>query len=252
MGKYKALQRYLLNTDKNTQKMRFKDVEEIIGSNLPRSAYVHSAWWANDARGHTHATSWIQAGWMTEEPNLKDQTVVFRKTPPTSVKEKRPLKVRTLEHKDASDIYPWDICSCLECTATMQWEPLGKVVLDAKGRPLFPHVENIPAIYRIRMRQNDKISLYVGETDNLKRRFGNYRNPAPTQQTSLRIHALIKKALEVGAEVSASAIVGKAWISIGSKRTFANLTSKTVRCLLENSAILTCGGEEIETLNRAK
>ncbi len=250
MSKYQPLQDYLARISQKEWRAHFSDIERIIGDKLPRSASTHREWWANG--GHSYALSWLNAGWMVSHVSLDDQFVTFLKTP--SLNAKKPYNAKRAEKIDKKEVvfYPWDVCDSRQCLATMEWMPVGKVTLDANDRPVFPPVESAPAIYRFRIRHGRKLFLYVGETDNLKRRFGNYRNPGPTQQTSLRIHALIKKVLKEGAEVSASAVTDKAWLSMEGRKVHADLSSKVIRCLFENMAILTCGGNEIETMNRAK
>ncbi len=50
---------------------------------------------------------------------------------------------------------------------------------------------------------------YIGETDNLRRRLSsNYRNPGPSQQTSLRINRLLREHLGRGGAV-------KLWVATG-------------------------------------
>lgn len=250
MSKYQPLQDYLSSISKSEWNARFSDIEKIIGFNLPRSAITHREWWANG--GHSYALSWLNAGWVVSHVNLHDQFVTFLKTPSLNAnKSNREKQAKKKEKKEVA-IYSWDVCDSRECVTTMEWEPVGKVTLDTNNKPIFPPVKSDPAIYRFRIRFGNKTSLYIGETDNLKRRFGNYRNPGQTQQTSLRLHAFIRKALADGAEVSASAVMDKAWLSIKGQKTKADLSSKIIRCLFENMAILTCGGNEIEALNRAK
>lgn len=44
--------------------------------------------------------------------------------------------------------------------------------------------------------------MYIGETDNLRRRLSsNYRSPGPSQQTSLRVNALLRAHLAAGGRV---------------------------------------------------
>src|SRR3546814_9499323 len=45
------------------------------------------------------------------------------------------------------------------------------------------------------VRAGNRTTVYVGEAVNLKRRFGNYRRPGATQQTSLRLNALLIEAI---------------------------------------------------------
>ncbi len=135
----------------------------------------------------------------------------------------------------------------------MEWQPLGKLTATNGGRLTFPSVHAVPAIYRFRIRDTKGIERsYVGEAVNLKRRFGNYRNPGSTQQTSLRIHGILKEALAAGAEISVSAVFeDRAWIHRNSGAGRVDFHSKAVRCVFENAAIVDGAGSEIESLNLA-
>lgn len=42
-----------------------KEIEIIIGDNLPTSAYNHNAWWSNEVKSHLHARSWVDEGYKT-------------------------------------------------------------------------------------------------------------------------------------------------------------------------------------------
>lgn len=47
--KYQPLERHLrsLRADRETVMLSMAQMEEIIGSNLPRSAYTYREWWSN-------------------------------------------------------------------------------------------------------------------------------------------------------------------------------------------------------------
>lgn len=77
MGKYSKLGVYLQNSPNDTVKLSFKEVENILGSNLPTSAKEHQAWWANNGDSHTHAIDgWLSMGWRTKV-DLDDEVVIF-------------------------------------------------------------------------------------------------------------------------------------------------------------------------------
>jgi len=61
----------------NVVRLSFAEIDGIIGDNLPTSAYHTEAWWNNST--NLHARAWLDAGWETEEVNLKEGYVVFRK-----------------------------------------------------------------------------------------------------------------------------------------------------------------------------
>lgn len=58
--------------------MTFAEVAHIIGEQLPRSAYHHSAWWGSDPK-HAQAV-WLEAGYGAS-PNLTAERVSFTRSP---------------------------------------------------------------------------------------------------------------------------------------------------------------------------
>ena len=72
-GKYKNLFNYLLNTKNKKITLTYDEIESIINSKLPDSAYNYRAWWANG--GHVHSDAWLKSGWKVQNVNLgKDVT----------------------------------------------------------------------------------------------------------------------------------------------------------------------------------
>jgi hypothetical protein len=126
---------------------------------------------------------------------------------------------------------------------------LGFVASDGYGQLVFPNQPAVPAIYRFQFRSDEREQRYIGETDNLSRRFAHYRKPGPTQDTNLRINALFLAALREGGEIAVS-VVTDAWINSGHGRETADLSSKVVRRVIENVALLDCARAEIESLNK--
>ncbi|MFA4994063.1 MAG: GIY-YIG nuclease family protein [Bdellovibrionales bacterium] len=148
--------------------------------------------------------------------------------------------------------HAWDKACKVANRLEMEWRPLGKILRDQHGKLLFPKTERCPAIYRFRIRYTDSEAIYIGETDNLKRRFGNYRNPGPSQKTSLRINAILNRATEKKAEIAVSVVVENALITRENKTEIADLSSKFVRCIFENAAILESETTNVEILNKVK
>ena len=77
-GKYTPLEQYLRDLP-GTQKevtLSFEQIEGIISSKLPPSAYGYQAWWANEKEGnHVNARAWAHAGWKIENLNLNQKWV---------------------------------------------------------------------------------------------------------------------------------------------------------------------------------
>jgi hypothetical protein len=151
---------------------------------------------------------------------------------------------------DDSGPWEWDKEEQLVCTLRLCWRPLGRVIIDGDGKARFPVVTAVAGLYRFKTHYPDgRIETYIGESDNLRRRFSNYRNPGPTQQTSLRINAWLRELLGSGGAISV-AILDDAHTRIADAEVQADLSQKSVRRLFEQFAISAQDASEIDILNR--
>ncbi len=91
----------------------------------------------------------------------------------------------------------------------MVWLSAGTVELDGLGKLTFAHLPVRPGVYRFTLTGEDsgRVSVYIGESDNLARRMGNYRNPGPTQLTNLRMHARMDEVLIAGGTVNVAVAI---------------------------------------------
>ena len=79
-GKYKRLFMTLLVRVSDEWRTTIGEVEMLLKINLPESAHLYPAWWAND-ESHSHALAWVAAGWETTDVDMAAGTLVFtRKT----------------------------------------------------------------------------------------------------------------------------------------------------------------------------
>lgn len=76
--KYQPLQEYLFTSGKEVLHLSFSEIEKILDSALPESAYKHPALWAN-TYSHPIAVAWLNAGYRAEQLNLAENSIVFRK-----------------------------------------------------------------------------------------------------------------------------------------------------------------------------
>ena len=58
-SKYGALHDYLATSSEPIVELAFSEIAQMVGG-LPRSAYAHRPWWAND-RSHSQARAWLDA-----------------------------------------------------------------------------------------------------------------------------------------------------------------------------------------------
>jgi hypothetical protein len=79
-GKYSPLENYLRNLPegKRVVTLRFGQIEGILNSKLPFSAYESQLWWEHEKEGnHVNARAWSNAGWKVDEVNLNEKWVVL-------------------------------------------------------------------------------------------------------------------------------------------------------------------------------
>jgi len=77
---YQPLADYLASKKGDVWDASFGQVEEKLGRALPRSAYRHQAWWANQSGpGHSQTHGWRSAGWRTAKLDLERQRVRFER-----------------------------------------------------------------------------------------------------------------------------------------------------------------------------
>ena len=79
MSKYESLPQFLASAQATSKRLTFAEIERILGFKLPKSAYEHEAWWSNNATGHSHARTWLNAGWRTQDVDLPGRKVTFQR-----------------------------------------------------------------------------------------------------------------------------------------------------------------------------
>jgi hypothetical protein len=81
MSKYHILNRFFEAQAGGFLRMTFDEVEKAAGFALPASARLHQAWWANDRARHVQAKAWLDAGFETEQVDMRAGRLVFRRLP---------------------------------------------------------------------------------------------------------------------------------------------------------------------------
>jgi len=237
-GKYHPLMRHLSSAalkDRRTVEMTFDEIADLAGG-LPQSVTLRQ-WWANS--DHPQASAWLSAGFEVERVYLDRRRVRFtRLEPGTAVAKRTASPPGSPPAAEASG--GTQAVERVDVRVVLCWQPAGRVAFDAAGKLLFPNVDDAPGLYRLSAAGiGDQPSrLYVGETDNLRRRLaGNYRNPGPTQQTSLRINALLRDHLTAGGTVEL-AVATAAVVHLDGHARQLDLTRKASRLLAENAALV--------------
>ncbi len=55
----------------------FKEIEQIIGDELPASARLYRVWWSNNLKINPQARQWWEAGWRVSTIRMAEEVVVF-------------------------------------------------------------------------------------------------------------------------------------------------------------------------------
>ena len=77
-GKYTPLENYLrdLPESQSAVTLRFEQIEKILNSKLPSSAYEDRRWWDHETEGnHVNARAWTNAGWQVASLDVNKQWV---------------------------------------------------------------------------------------------------------------------------------------------------------------------------------
>ena len=183
--------------------VRLDELDLLVGG-LPASARRHAAWWANSRESQPHARFWLDAG-RRAQVDFASGCVRFSigaESPDLPRTRRQPASPKASRSGAADDLTMGR--QPIETTVIalwFAWVPLGEVRF-ARGRPVFPAAPRRPGVYRFRLSHPSAATThYIGETDNLARRMGNYRSPGPAQPTSKRIHRRLVETLDLGGQV---------------------------------------------------
>lgn len=137
-------------------------------------------------------------------------------------------------------------------SVAFEWTDVGEVVIDDQGKVAFPRLPRESGLYLISITEaTGTTALYVGEADDLQRRFAHYRNPGPSQHTNQRINALLADTLETGGAARISMATEATLTTADGSDSALDLSAKSARLLAENAALVQAsltGHHRIENL----
>jgi hypothetical protein len=91
MGKDEPLTKKLKSIPYREWPVSFAEIERMLGFRLPKSARQHRAWWSNNPENNVMTQAWLAAGWRTEDVDLENGKLVFRKSKTPAVRDRAPL-----------------------------------------------------------------------------------------------------------------------------------------------------------------
>jgi hypothetical protein len=79
MSKYEPLRKHLEAAGRAQVAMSFAEIERVLGFSLPPSSRKYRAWWSNNASNSVITEAWLDAGFQTEQVDMKRGRLVFRR-----------------------------------------------------------------------------------------------------------------------------------------------------------------------------
>ena len=131
------------------------------------------------------------------------------------------------------------------------WRKIGEVRLGPDGKLLMPDPGHVSGVYRFRLSVGESPSVYIGESDDVSRRFGHYRNPGPSQRTNVRMKARMRACLGEGGLVEV-AVVTEAVVRVAECHEPLDLGRRASRLLVEEYLLdeaRQAGTETVENVN---
>lgn len=97
MGKYEPLTEFLKMQLGSEVRMSFAQIERVIGTKLPPVAQRHRAWWSNSPTNNVMTQAWLDAGFRSEQVDMKGGKLVFRRDkaaegPPRTASGAKPVR----------------------------------------------------------------------------------------------------------------------------------------------------------------
>ena len=77
--KYQPLTEFLLRQSRTVVRLSFDEIERLIRAPLPPSATDHRAWWSNNTQNNVMTKAWTDAGFESEDVDMKGRKVTFRR-----------------------------------------------------------------------------------------------------------------------------------------------------------------------------
>ena len=131
-----------------------------------------------------------------------------------------------------------------------EWRLLGQVETDGDGRLVFPTAPRRPGLYRVRLGGAGPARHYVGEADELRRRFQHYRTPGRRQKTNIRMNSQFLDHLAAGGNIEVDIVVDRVLVVAGVESVDVELAAKAMRRLLEQAALVNEDAAGVILLNR--
>jgi CBS domain-containing protein len=151
-SRYAPLAIWLQAQDEDRVTYTFREIETIIGDELPPSARNNRSWWANDV-GHTQSMQWLEVGWRVSSVNMSAERVVFSR-----------MEGRQKAYIDFFGRLQAKLQSIEALSITPQNNPQGKSWLSLAIKPTnYDHIKPPYINFSFARRSRFRIEIYIYE-----------------------------------------------------------------------------------------
>jgi len=162
-------------------------------------------------------------------------------TAPTTIPSEKTSGPEVISHTEKNRNSNWKLD--LDVLASSRY--VGNVFIGNEGKLVFPKLSEIPGSYCFTfIKSPTETTIYIGETEQLRRRFQHYRTPGPSQTTNIRLNALMKDVILNNGEVRVDIITTA--LSGGNQ---LDLQDKVARLLVEQVWLLSVRAEGFRVEN---
>ena len=126
MSKYAPLTDFLKGQKLDQSRVKFRDLEKILGFALPSSSKTHRAWWSNNPGNNVMTKAWLAAGWRTQQVDLEGETLVFVRDDLRRAADKKPASGPA----PSPSPVPFDLFGALRGTVTIHGDILEPIDVE--------------------------------------------------------------------------------------------------------------------------
>jgi len=113
----------------------------------------------------------------------------------------------------------------MKVSVEFEWTNTATIELGPDGKLKFPNLPLDPGLYRLWLGGAEQSSVYIGETENLRRRASHYRTSGPSQRTNIRLNDRLRAHLAAGGKVEV-AILTVADVEVEGKKFHLDLSGR--------------------------
>ena len=141
----------------------------------------------------------------------------------------------------------------MRIAVSFDWAAVGDIHRSPARRLIIPEVAAGPGIYRFRISGGTGAEVYIGESENLRRRMSANYASTHTGQTNVRVREWLHGNLDADRSVEL-AIVCNAVLAIDGEPIAADLRQADTRLLIENAALILArrAGDRVQNRLRAQ